>query len=111
IITVLEGGEVRNKDGSLREVKVEAVRYVESDTALLNRVLGHDVGSKGNILVFNDEAHHAYRIGNARERDEEEDEDQETDSDVDDYFVREATVWVDGLDKIHKHRGINLCID
>src|SRR3546814_8142881 len=34
--------------------------------------------------------------------DEEEDEE---------YFVKEATVWVDGLDKIHKHRGINLCVD
>jgi type III restriction enzyme len=109
IITVL--AEVRDKDLSLKEVKVEAVRYIESDTALLNRVLGRDVGSKGNVLVFNDEAHHAYRIRNAREGDGEEDQDDGIDDDVDEYFVREATVWVDGLDKIHKHRGINLCID
>lgn len=109
IITVLE--EIRDKDGSLREVKVEAVRYVESDTALLNRVLGRDAGSKGNLLVFNDEAHHAYRIRNVRQEDGAGDEDEETNGDVDDYFIREATVWVDGLDKIHKHRGINLCID
>jgi type III restriction enzyme len=109
IITVLE--EVRDTDGSLKEVKVEAVRFVESDTALLNRMLGREVGSKGNILVFNDEAHHAYRIRNAREQDEGEDQPEDDDGDVDEYFVREATVWVDGLDKIHKHRGINLCID
>ena len=37
-------------------------RYVESDTALVNRVLGREVGGKQNILVLNDEAHHAYRI-------------------------------------------------
>ncbi len=54
IITVLD--EVREKDGSLKEVKVESVRYVEGDTALLNRILGRDIGGRGNILVFNDEA-------------------------------------------------------
>ena len=106
ILTVIE--EIRNKDASLKEVKVEAVRYVESDTALLNRVLGRDVGSRGNVLVLNDEAHHAYRIRSSSNETEEEDDEDEDD---DDYFVREATVWVDGLDKIHKHRGINLCVD
>jgi type III restriction enzyme len=106
ILSVLE--EIRDRDGSLKEIKVEAVRYVESDTALLNRVFGREIGSKGNILVFNDEAHHAYRIRNVPE---EEDENEDDDEDVDEYFVREATVWVDGLDKIHKHRGINLCVD
>ncbi len=69
------------------------------------------MGSKGNVLVFNDEAHHAYRIRNAREDDDEDTEDEGADDDVDDYFVREATVWVDGLDKIHKHRGIDLSVD
>jgi type III restriction enzyme len=76
----------------------------------LNRILGRDMGSRGNILVFNDEAHHAYRIRSAAV--EEDGEDDEDDEDEDhDYFVKEATVWVDGLDKIHKHRGINLCVD
>ena len=41
----------------------------ESDTALVARVLGREVGGKGNILVLNDEAHHAYRI--RRDEDEE----------------------------------------
>ena len=60
LLTVLE--EEQDKQGSLKKVKVESVRYVESDTALVNRVLGREVGGKQNILVFNDEAHHAYRI-------------------------------------------------
>ncbi|MGH7471899.1 MAG: restriction endonuclease, partial [Longimicrobiales bacterium] len=30
--------------------------------------------------------------------------------DADDFF-KEATIWVDGLDRIHKLRGINVCID
>lgn len=103
ILTVID--EVRDRGGALKEVKVDAVRYVESDTALLNRVLGRDIGSRGNILVLNDEAHHAYRIRAAEADDPEDEEENE------DYFVKEATVWVDGLDKIHKHRGINLCVD
>ncbi len=26
-------------------------------------------------------------------------------------FFQEATVWIEGLDRIHKHRGINFCVD
>lgn len=47
--------------------------------------------------------HHAYRIRSAPD-DEEEEEDAE-------YEANEATIWIDGLDKIHKHRGINFCVD
>ncbi|MBZ4632536.1 type III restriction endonuclease subunit R, partial [Mycobacterium avium subsp. hominissuis] len=44
------------------EILVEETRYVESDARLMQRLLGHEVGGKQNILVLNDEAHHAYRI-------------------------------------------------
>ena len=44
------------------EVVVEETRYVESDAKLMQRLLGSEVGGKQNILVLNDEAHHAYRI-------------------------------------------------
>ena len=54
--------ENRDENGNLTRVFVEAERYVESDTALVSRVLGREIGGKQNILVFNDEAHHAYRI-------------------------------------------------
>lgn len=47
--------------GSVARALVRATRYVESDTALVERVLGR-AGGKQNILVINDEAHHAYRI-------------------------------------------------
>jgi type III restriction enzyme len=67
------------------------------------------VGGKQNILVLNDEAHHAYRI---RQPEPDEQEDAESlDEERSNEFVREATVWVDGLDRIHKHRRINFCID
>ena len=60
LISILS--EERDKQGNLKKVSVESVKYVESDTAMVNRVLGKEIGGKQNILVFNDEAHHAYRI-------------------------------------------------
>jgi type III restriction enzyme len=107
LISVIE--EEHEKDGTLKKAKIESTRYVESDTALIARVLGREIGGKQNILVLNDEAHHAYRILQERpegwdQMDEDEQEDWLADRD-------EATVWVDGLDKINKHRGINFCVD
>ena len=81
-------------------------RAEESDTALVARVLGKEVGSKGNILVLNDEAHHAYRIRQLDNTAEAEDEDELAEADR-----REATVWIEGLDKIQRLRGINFCVD
>lgn len=91
-------------------IKIRSVRYVESDTALVNRVL-RGVGGKQNILVFNDEAHHAYRIKTKLEEQEGleyEDPDEEEEWKE---SKKEATIWVEGLDRLHKLRGINTCID
>ncbi len=74
LLTVL--AEEREKDGTLNKVTVESRRYVESDTALVNRVLDREVRGKQNILVMNDEAHHAYRIV----REEREEGDRQRDS-------------------------------
>lgn len=102
MVTVLE--EKRDKQGNLQSVKVEATRYLESDTAWIQRILGREVGGKQNILVLNDEAHHAYRIRPEEKDDDSDEEDSE-------YLKQEATIWVEGLDRIHKHRGINFCVD
>jgi len=99
-------GERRNKEGRLEAVVVERERYVESDTAVVTRIIGREVGGKQNILVMNDEAHHAYRIQRDQGGDEELYE-----GDEEDEFFREATVWVEGLDRVNKLRGINFCLD
>jgi type III restriction enzyme len=101
--------EERDKDGTLKKVKVESERYVESDTSLIARVLGKEVGGKQKILVFNDEGHHAYRI--KREALESEEEELFGEEEEAEEFFREATVWIDGLDRLHKLRGINFCVD
>ncbi len=60
------GDGSRQATAVLRSVQVRRWDYVESDAAVVNRVLGRDLGGKQNVLVFNDEAHHAYRIQNER---------------------------------------------
>ncbi len=106
--------EDRDDDDNLVKALVRSTRYVESDTALVARVLGR-AGGKQNILVINDEAHHAYRIPPVEE-DEEEDEEGafdfgDEDEEEEEADRNEATVWINGLDKIAKVRGINLCVD
>ncbi|MBR8839750.1 MAG: DEAD/DEAH box helicase family protein [Stigonema ocellatum SAG 48.90 = DSM 106950] len=104
LLTVIK--EERDKQGNLKSVLVESIRYIESDTAWIQRILEREVGGKQNILVLNDEAHHAYRIPP-----EEKEEDGEDDDEAIEYERQEATIWIEGLDRIHKHRGINLCVD
>lgn len=102
-IRVLE--EDKDKEGNLKRAKIESTNYVESDSSLINRLIGREAGNKKNILVLNDEAHHAYRIHR------EEDEDEGYEEEDADEFYQEAAVWVDGLDKINKLRGINFAVD
>ncbi len=92
------------------EVVVEETRYVESDARLMQRLLGREVGGKQNLLVLNDEAHHAYRIRQEGSGTAEEDSGW-TDEERADELAYESTVWIDGLDRINKHRRINLCVD
>lgn len=74
-------------------------RGPESDASFCRRVLT-DLSSRGRVLVFNDEAHHAYRFPSGV-----------TGKGVDADEVREATVWIEGLERIHRHRGIVEAID
>ncbi|MCZ6803107.1 MAG: DEAD/DEAH box helicase family protein [Proteobacteria bacterium] len=101
--------ERKDRQGNLSKVEVESVRYIESDNAVVQRILGKEIGSKKNILIMDDEAHHAYRIRRPEADIGEEDifgEEEE----IEEYF-KEATIWIDGLDRINKLRKINFCID
>lgn len=107
---------VREKSGELKKALVESEKYIETDAALVGRVLSHEFGARRNILVFNDEAHHAYRLRdpeNGADENAQDDvpEDALGDEGAAEHYYREATVWVDGLDKVHKLRGINFCAD
>ena len=73
-------------------------RGVMSDEAYVRGVLG-DMAKARNVLVINDEAHHAWRVNPGAKHKGGKDS------------VEEATIWVGGLDRIHKARGILVCYD
>ncbi|MCS7177571.1 MAG: DEAD/DEAH box helicase family protein [Candidatus Kapabacteria bacterium] len=79
-------------------------RGEESDAAFCRRVL-KELGNKRNLLVINDEAHHAYRPAPLSEEEREKLSPEEIAE------REEATVWVSGLDRINAARGINFCVD
>ncbi|MCS6849187.1 MAG: DEAD/DEAH box helicase family protein [Anaerolineae bacterium] len=78
-------------------------RGVKSDEAYTREVLG-EMASAHNLLVINDEAHHAWRVNweaegkYLRARDLKD-------------SAEEATVWIGGLDRLHRSRGILKCYD
>jgi type III restriction enzyme len=75
----------------------------ESDKAFVKRVLGK-LSSHKDIIVINDEAHHAYRIPAETKISKK----QAAEFGLD---LNEATKWIDGLDRIHKELRIQRCFD
>lgn len=75
----------------------------ESDEAFTRRVLGKLAAYK-DLVVINDEAHHAYRQRAEVKVSKKDAEEFGIDLD-------EATRWIDGLDRIHKTRRIRRCFD
>ena len=74
-------------------------RGAKSDEAYAREVLG-DMARARDILVLNDEAHHAWRVpGQGKTRGIAKDE------------VETATKWIGGLDRIHRARRILRCYD
>lgn len=78
-------------------------RGVKSDEAYTREVLG-EMAKAHNLLVINDEAHHAWRVNweaegkYFRERDLKD-------------SAMEATVWIGGLDRLNRSRGILTAYD
>jgi hypothetical protein len=75
----------------------------ESDEAFTRRVLGK-LAKHRDIIVINDEAHHAYRKPAELKISKKAAADQGIDLD-------EATRWIEGLDRLHKTRRIQRCFD
>lgn len=78
-------------------------RGVKSDEAYTREVL-QEMAKARNLLVINDEAHHAWRINPKAEGKYLRSRDMKD-------SATEATVWIGGLDRIHRTRGILRCYD
>lgn len=74
-------------------------RGVKSNEAYVREVLG-EMANASNIMVINDESHHAWRVPAESKIKGVRKED-----------IEEATIWVSGLDRIQQTRGILACYD
>ncbi|MCO6489521.1 MAG: DEAD/DEAH box helicase family protein [Phaeodactylibacter sp.] len=87
----IEKGQIRS---------VDKRKHIEiSDEAYIRQVMP-GMENAQNILVINDEAHHAWRVPAESKVKGVKKED-----------IEESTIWVGGLDRIHKARGILRCFD
>ncbi len=77
-------------------------RGAMSDTAYARMVLGPEMCHAPQLLVLNDEAHHAWRLSAGVDA---------KDYAVDKEAKNEATMWIGGLDRLHKAIGILCCHD
>ena len=85
-------------DKDIKKKRSVDKRGAMSDAAYTRSVL-KELGNAENIIVINDEAHHAWRITPDLAKNTAKDD------------LEEATVWVGGLDRIHKTRGILTAFD
>jgi type III restriction enzyme len=92
-----------DSEEQLRKRRSVDKRGVKSDEAYTREVLG-EMANARNLLVINDEAHHAWRVNweaegkYLRTRDLKD-------------SAQEATVWIGGLDRLQRSRGILTCYD
>jgi len=86
-------------DEQIRKKRSVDKRGAKSDEAYVRDVLA-EMASAQNMVVINDEAHHAWRVP-PKSRVAGVSKDQ----------MNEATKWIGGLDRIHRARGILTCFD
>jgi type III restriction enzyme len=86
-----------DSDEQLARRKSVDKRGAKSDEAYVREVLG-EMAAARNLVVFNDEAHHAWRVPAGAKGLAKAD-------------IEEATKWIGGLDRICAVRGILACYD
>jgi type III restriction enzyme len=99
---VVRNWHVLNWESAERIAKKKGVdkRGAKSDEAYVRHVLGKTIESARNILVINDEAHHAWRVPpGSKIEGVSKDE------------IEEATKWIGGLDRINQTRHVLSCYD
>lgn len=102
----VSGGETHKvvKVGTFND---QTGNWEESPGAWIRRIedLGKGADRSAKWLIFNDEAHHAYRRNDTKEFSEF------GDTSIEKEFRRQATIWIEGLDRINTQAGITMCVD
>lgn len=86
-------------EDQLRKKRGVDKRGAMSDEAYVRSVLG-ELANASNIIVINDEGHHAWRVPAELVEKGKKKKD-----------IEEATVWITALDRIHRARSILACYD
>lgn len=86
-------------DEKIKKRKGVDKRGAKSNEAYVREVLGQ-MHNASNIIVINDEAHHAWRIPAESKVKGIKKED-----------IEESTIWIGGLDRIHKAKGVLAAYD
>ena len=92
-----------DSEEQIKKRRIVDKRGVKSDEAYTREVL-QEMATAQNLLVINDEAHHAWRINPEAEGKYMRNRDLKD-------SAEEATVWIGGLDRIERTRGILMCYD
>ena len=95
--------ESEHTDGSKSYIVVN--KGPEREDAFSRRILG-DLYHRGPVMVFNDEGHHAYRPKNVQTEGLSAEERKEAKT-----LNDEATVWIQGLDRVNVACGVKFCVD
>lgn len=90
--------DAKAEKGQLRSVD-KRQRMEISGEAYVRQVMG-EMSNARNIIVLNDEAHHAWRVAAESKVAGVKKED-----------IEESTIWIGGLDRIHEQRNILRCFD
>jgi type III restriction enzyme len=86
-------------DAQIRERKSVDKRGAKSDLAYAHEVLG-DMAEAGNLIVINDEAHHAWRLPDIANT-----------AGINQQEWEAATKWMGACDRLHRVCGIINCFD
>ncbi|MFE6081089.1 BPTD_3080 family restriction endonuclease [Streptomyces virginiae] len=110
--TTREGTGLASKTKKLLLAKSRVDPFIETPDMMVNRVLRDLGGSKGEVVVFNDEAHHCYQtrgaaLDGAVTLDELKGDEKKQASEENDNARR----WFDGLRHISKKSGIKTVYD
>lgn len=111
IVTNFHGFKTREKGDAGRFTKTvlganQTGAFVETPAEMVRRVC-RELGSKKEIIVFNDEAHHCYR-SNPAKADEKLVGDDRREAE---HREEEARLWLSGLEAVHESIGVKVAYD
>ncbi|SFY53674.1 BPTD_3080 family restriction endonuclease [Streptomyces sp. F-1] len=110
--TTREGQGLASKTKKLLLAKSKDDPFIETPAMMVNRVLRDLGGSKGEIIVFNDEAHHCYQTrGAALEGAVTMDDLKGEEKKQAEEENKHARQWFDGLNHIMRKTGIKTVYD